>query len=430
MVWISNRFRAREIGRLRAFRPGDARTPAAFATASEHRDVDDRGSRPWSVFCSVDDGGTPAMEISLRPIEDQVIVITGASSGIGLATARAAARRGACVVLAARSDETLSDVVEAIEAEGGSAIAVTTDVSDRAQMEALAEAAIGRFGRIDTWVNNAGVAIYGRLDQVSDADNRKLFDTNFWGVVYGSQVALPHLKKNGGALINVGSEVSDAVAPLQGMYSASKHAVKGFTDALRVEIELVDDANVSITLIQPTAVNTPYPEHARNYMAQEPALPDGQIEPGKVADAILDAATQHRRDVKVGGSAKRNTLASNLIPGAADAMTAKLVHKQQRNETPREPQGTLDQPGFSGREHGRGRENTRAADRADIVDELARAARHRRHLCVLAGHRRLRSGRPRRAHATGALSRRPRTTHPGAEQLSRRIRRKGAGALA
>ncbi len=110
------------------------------------------------------------------------------------------------------------------------------------------------------------MSIYGRLDEVSEEDSRRLFDTNFWGVVNGSLVALPHLLKQGGALINVGSEVSDAVVPLQGMYSASKHAVKGFTDALRVEIEEVDKAPVSITLIQPTAVNTPYPQHAKNYM--------------------------------------------------------------------------------------------------------------------------------------------------------------------
>src|SRR4029079_11582679 len=106
-----------------------------------------------------------------------------------------------------------------------------------------------------------------------DEDNRRLFDTNFWGVVYGSLAALPHLKTNGGALLNVGSEVSEAVVPLQGMYSASKHAVKGFTDALRVEIEEIDGAPVSITLIQPTAVDTPFPQHARNYMANEPKLP-------------------------------------------------------------------------------------------------------------------------------------------------------------
>src|SRR5690606_6572309 len=131
---------------------------------------------------------------------------------------------------------------------------------------------IARFGRIDTWINNAGISIFGRLEEVTEEDSRRLFDTNFWGVVHGSLAALPYLRKNGGALINVGSEVSDAVVPYQGMYSASKHAVKGFTDALRVEVEEMDEAPISITLIQPSAVNTPFPMHAKNYMDKEPKL--------------------------------------------------------------------------------------------------------------------------------------------------------------
>lgn len=209
------------------------------------------------------------MAVSLKPLDQQVIVITGASSGIGLATAEAAAKQGAKLVLAARSAQTLSEIVQNINAAGGQAVHVVADVADRQQVERIAETAITRFGCIDTWINDAGVSIYGRLDEVSEKDNRRLFDTNFWGVVNGSLAALPYLRMQGGALINVGSEVSDAVVPLQGMYSASKHAVKGFTDALRVEIEEVDKAPVSITLIQPTAVNTPYPQHAKNYMRQE-----------------------------------------------------------------------------------------------------------------------------------------------------------------
>src|SRR5205085_683369 len=152
-----------------------------------------------------------------------------------------------------------------------------------------------------------GVAIYGRLEEVSDEDNRRLFDTNFWGVVYGSITALRHLRREGGALINLGSEVSEAVIPLQGMYSASKHAVKGFTDALRIEVDDLDKAPVAITLIQPTAVNTPYPQHARNYMNEEPKLPTPQIDPHAVANAILDAATDPTRNVKVGTMSKINT---------------------------------------------------------------------------------------------------------------------------
>jgi len=294
------------------------------------------------------------MAVSLKPLDQQVIVITGASSGIGLATAESAAKQGAKLVLAARSEQTLHEIVQRINSDGGDAIYVTADVSDRQQVQGIAEAAMQRFGRIDTWINDAGLSIYGRLDEVKDEDARRLFDINFWGVVNGSLVALTYLKRQGGALINVGSEVSDAVVPLQGMYSASKHAVKGFNDALRVEIEEIDEAPVSITLIQPTAVDTPFPQHARNYMDQEPKLPTPMIDPEKVAEAILKAAVKPERDVKVGAVAKLNTLTAKIAPGLGDKMAAKQADRQQYQEPPRNPEGTLYKPGESGQTHGSG----------------------------------------------------------------------------
>src|SRR5436189_2481905 len=172
------------------------------------------------------------MSTKLKKIDEQVVVITGASSGIGLATAELLAEKGASVVLAARSDQTLNDIVDRINSKGGTAIAVPCDVRDRSQVDRLADAAVERFGRIDTWVNDAGLGMWGRLDETPEADARKLFDVNFWGLVNGCMAALPHLKKQGGALINVGSEVSDAFTPLMGMYVATKHAVKGYTDCL------------------------------------------------------------------------------------------------------------------------------------------------------------------------------------------------------
>jgi short-subunit dehydrogenase len=288
-----------------------------------------------------------------KKLDEQVMVITGASSGIGLCTARMAAEAGARVVLVARSKDVLDQVAAEIQAKGGRAAVAAADVAERSQVEEAARIATEHFGRIDTWVNNAGVSIYGRLDEVSDDDSRRLFDINFWGVVHGSLVALPHLRKEGGSLINVGSEVSDAVIPLQGMYAASKHAVKGFTDALRVEVEDVDRAPVHIVLIQPTAVNTPYPEHARNYMDQEPKLPTPMIDPEDVAKAILKAATDGGRDVKVGTMSVLNTTMSKVLPSLADKMSAKQVDRQQRWEDPNRPQGTLFEPGHSGRTHGR-----------------------------------------------------------------------------
>lgn len=300
------------------------------------------------------------MAIELKKINEQVIVITGASSGIGLATAELAAQRGASVVLAARSDSTINEISDRLNRQGGRTIAVHCDVSEYNDLEKLAQTASSTFGWIDTWVNNAGLSIYGRLDEVSEEDSRALFDTNFWGVVNGSLIALKYLKPRGGAIINVGSEVSEAYVPLQGMYSATKHAVKGFTDALRVEIELVDKAPVAITLIQPTGVDTPFAEHAMNYLPREAKLPTPMVDPQKVAEAILDAATKHTHHIKVGMNAKINTFMSNNFPGIADHEVAKYVEKQMANEPPRNPQGTLYTPGEAGTTHGQSQQKSDA----------------------------------------------------------------------
>ncbi len=284
------------------------------------------------------------MPLKLKKLRDQVIVITGASSGIGLATAEAAVAKGASVVLAARSINVLQQIVDRFVAAGGRAIAVECDVSERAQLEQLAQAAIVKFGRIDTWINNAGQGLYARLDEVTEQDARRLFDINYWGLVNGSIIALPHLKKQGGALINLGSEVSEAYVPMLGTYSATKHAVKGFTDTLRVEVESVDRAPVSITLIQPTAVDTEFARHACNYQHYDADLPASRIEAAQVADAILKAAVRPRRQVKVGMNARLNTFMANAIPSLADSMVAEQVDKQHSEVLEPRPEGILYQP--------------------------------------------------------------------------------------
>lgn len=294
------------------------------------------------------------MSSPLKPLNRQVMVVTGASSGIGLATAQEAAKQGARLVLAARGGDVLDAVVQGLVENGFEAIAVVADVAERAEVERIAQAAIARFGRIDTWVNNAGGTIYGRLDQVSEEDSRRLFDINFWGMVHGSLVALPHLRRQGGALINLGSEASEVAIPMQGMYSASKHAVKGFTDALRIEVEQVDGDPVSITLIEPTAVDTPLPQHARNYMEREPKLPSPQVDPHEVAAAILHAAIVPMRNVRVGMMAELDIMLGRLAPGLADRLSVVQVPRQQQDIPPRNPGGALYSTGANGRIYGAG----------------------------------------------------------------------------
>jgi NADP-dependent 3-hydroxy acid dehydrogenase YdfG len=289
------------------------------------------------------------MVIELKPLDQQVIVITGASSGIGLATTYLACQRGAKVVLAARSGNTLNDIVEDIFAQGCQTLAVTVDVAVRQDVERVAQAAIDRFGCIDTWINNAGVSIYGRLDEVSEQDSRQLFETNFWGVVNGSLVALPHLKKNGGALINVGGEVSPAAVPLQGMYAASKLAVKAFTDALRTEVEEIDKAPVSITLIQPTAVDTPFAKHARSYLDRDIAFAGPLVDPELVAQAILHAATSPIRQARVGPAAEMQRSVAHPAPAIAEVLAAGRGEPKKAEPHPR---GNLYVPGESGEVHG------------------------------------------------------------------------------
>lgn len=287
-----------------------------------------------------------------RPLEEQVVVITGASSGIGLCTALSAAERGAKLVLVARSEKVLGDAARTIDEQGGEAVAVAADVADRAQLQNAADTAIARFGRIDTWINDAGISIYGLLQDVSEEDSRRLFDVNYWGVVHGSLIALPHLAASGGTLINVGSEASDVVIPYQGMYAASKHAVKGFTDALRIEVEQMLKLPVSVVLIQPTAVNTPYPEHARNYMGEAAKLPPPLIDPSRVAQAMLEAAESGGRDVRVGAMASANIATGRLLPRLFDRLAAMRAKTQQADAPAHERSDALYRPSESGRIHG------------------------------------------------------------------------------
>jgi short-subunit dehydrogenase len=269
--------------------------------------------------------------MKLKKLSDQVVLITGATSGIGLTTARMAARAGARLVLVARDQDALNALAAELRQHGTEALPVAADVGHQEEIERVSQRALERFGRIDTWVNNAGVSIFGRQEEVALEDNQRLFQTNFWGVVNGSLEAVKCMKERGGALINLGSELSDRAMPLQGMYAASKHAVKGFTDALRMELEK-DRVPLAVTLIKPAAVATMFTVHAKNYMDHEPALPAPVYAPELVANAILYAAQHPRRDVFVGGSAKAISLGAQHMPRLLDKYMERALFKQQQAE--------------------------------------------------------------------------------------------------
>ena len=273
--------------------------------------------------------------MKLRRIDEQVMVITGATSGIGLTTARMAAEQGAQLLLIARNEEALVQVCMEINGAGGRAVHYAADVADERSLRDAARRAAEEFGRIDTWVNNAGVAIYGKVDDVSEEDARRLFETDFWGVVAGSRVAMEHLRHNGGALINVGSEVSDMVVPLLGFYCAAKHAVKGFNDTLRMEVE-ADKLPISVTLIKPTAIHTPFPENAKNYMPFEPKLPPPVYAPELVAEAIIHCAQHPVRDFFVGEMAALHSAMSTYTPRVTDKVMEMAGESMQNSGIPAE----------------------------------------------------------------------------------------------
>lgn len=273
------------------------------------------------------------MKLRLKPVADQVMVVTGASSGIGLTTVRKALAAGARVVMAARSQSALEQIAGRFAGQGQEVVYVVADVGRMDDVRRIAAVARERFGGFDTWVNNAGVSIFGRYREVPLEDMRRLFDTNFWGVVHGSLVAVEELAARGGALINLGSEVSDIALPLQGIYSASKHAVKGFTDSLRMELEAAG-APVSLTLVKPASIDTLFVPHARNYMDVEPRLPAPIYAPEVVADAILHAAAHPKRDIYVGGAAKLVSAGNRLLPRLMDKAMERFMFKGQRSEVP------------------------------------------------------------------------------------------------
>jgi NAD(P)-dependent dehydrogenase (short-subunit alcohol dehydrogenase family) len=286
------------------------------------------------------------MKQNLRPIHEQVVVITGASSGLGRETALQFGERGASVVLAARNEEALQEVKQQIERIGGKAHVVVTDVSEWSQVERLASEAVERFGRIDTWVNNAAASMYATVEQMTPEEIDRIIQVILMGQIYGMKAALPHLKRQGrGAIINVASALAERSVPLQSAYCAAKHGIKGFTESLRLELEH-EKSGISVTLILPSSMNTPLFNQARSKMGVKPQPIPPIYEPQVVAETILFAAEHPRRDIVAGGAGKFMTVMERLSPRLLDKymLQGNRAFTQQKTNQPSNHRDNLFEP--------------------------------------------------------------------------------------
>jgi NAD(P)-dependent dehydrogenase (short-subunit alcohol dehydrogenase family) len=256
----------------------------------------------------------------LKPLAEQVVVVMGASSGIGRLCALRFAGEGAKVVVSARGREGLASLVEEITEAGGEATAVPAEVTDFDQVRAVAEHAVGRYGRLDTWVHLAAVLLVASVEDATPEEFGRIVEVNLMGQVHGAMAALPQLKHGGGgALIHVSSMGAKRSIPLQSAYCASKHGIDGFLEALRVELAY-EGAPVSVTQVMPATINTPFFDKARTKLGVKPVAPPPIYQPGVVADAVLYAAEHRARDLVVGGAARAVVTAQQISPRLLDAL--------------------------------------------------------------------------------------------------------------
>lgn len=275
--------------------------------------------------------------MQLKPLKEQVVVVFGASSGIGRETALRFARRGARVVAAARGREGLDSLVETIHGFGGQALAVPAEAADVEQVRAVAEEAARAFGGFDTWVHVAAVSIWAGFEETTPEEFRRVIEVNLLGQVWGARAALPHLRRRGGgALIHVTSAEAYVALPLQSAYAASKAGVTAMVDALRRELE-AEGAPISVTNVLPASINTPLFSKTATRLGVKPRPIPPIYEPGAVADVILYAATHPVKRIYAGGAARFFTLAHTLAPGVVDRVLARRGIPAQRSRETRPP---------------------------------------------------------------------------------------------
>lgn len=289
-----------------------------------------------------------------RPLADQVVVVLGASSGIGRETARRFGAAGAKLVLAGRNESALRSLAAEIGGEGQVAV-VMVETSIFEQVQRVAEEAVRRFGRIDTWVQNAATPLYGRFEEIAPEEFKRVIDVNLVGAAYGAMVALPHLRANanGGTFIVTSSVEGEVGIPYQSAYGASKHGVEGWTKVLRMELAH-DGVPVQIASIKPAGVNTPFYDNAKTRLGVVPQPPPPVYQPGHVAAAIVFAATHPVRDFYVGGAGKMFSLGQRFAPALTEWFLRTTSFKGQRTDRIKDVSGPdgMFAPSGESRTHG------------------------------------------------------------------------------
>ena len=299
-----------------------------------------------------------------KPLAEQVVVITGASTGLGRAVARGAGERGARVVVAARNGEALDRAVDEIQRAGSEALAVQTDVADLEQVRALVARAVERFGRIDTFVANAMVTVYAEAERLEPEELRRVIDVNFYGVVHGFWASLPHLREARGTFLHVSSALAYRGIPLQAAYCSSKAACRTFLESARVELQKAGD-DVAVSLVLPGAINTPQFDRDRQKIGFQPQPVPPIYEPEPFAAAVLHCCEHPIRELPIGWGAQKLLWGQKLAPRAGDWMLRRMGWKGQHTEDPK-PIGSPDNlfetlpgdPGARGRFSDRTRRGT------------------------------------------------------------------------
>lgn len=273
----------------------------------------------------------------LKPIEEQVVVIFGASSGMGREAAIQFARRGAKVVVASRDAEALSTLVDSIGRAGGTAVSIVADAGEFQQVQAVAQKAVDAFGRLDTWVQTVGVSIYATLEETTPEEFKRVIEVNLLGQAYGAMAALPHLRREGrGALIHVSSVEAYCALPYQSAYAASKHGVMGFLDSLRLELRK-EGVPISVTNVMPAGINTPLFSQARSKFGVKPMPVPPIYKPEHAAEILLYAAENPTRDITVGGAAKLFILGQRISPKLVEEFLLRTGFRGQKTSEPKDP---------------------------------------------------------------------------------------------